>query len=297
MNTENTIPLFKWQLIFLLLTVISSCTESEPITESTLTVEKVEVIEISFKRIRGGENELISRVNRPYFDENNQLHWNNDYLNLEGCKTSYPCSHEVLLINPRVEICSCSDEKASWERLIGLDEQKKIIWQRELIKGSFYDRVIGATPQAIVLTTLEVIEPKSGTILEPSLKTLNGKGARYAFHQATATFRRKAKDFIFFDAEYLLFSAPKGGLYLFNPKQEIKELIRKGTRNSNFIFRRHLNVRNIALSKDERFAFLAQMWETRGPSYLEFAIFDLEKNKLCLRNVLKLFVLVMLQLL
>ncbi|MCK5720600.1 MAG: hypothetical protein KAH84_11740 [Thiomargarita sp.] len=66
-------PLFKWPLIFLILVVVSGCTESEP----TLKVEKVEVIEVDFPP-EPGKTYPASRINRPYFDEKNQLQWNND---------------------------------------------------------------------------------------------------------------------------------------------------------------------------------------------------------------------------
>jgi len=85
MNLENITLQVKWQLIFLLLIMISGCTESEPTKESTLTVEKIEVIEIPFKIIRGGENDLISRINYPYFDNNNQIQWNSDKKNPRIC--------------------------------------------------------------------------------------------------------------------------------------------------------------------------------------------------------------------
>jgi hypothetical protein len=39
--------------------------------------------------------------------------------------------------------------------------------------------------------------------------------------------RATAKYFIFFNAEYSLLTS-KGGLYLFNPKPEVKELLKKG---------------------------------------------------------------------
>jgi len=269
MNIENTIPRFKWQLIFLFLIGISGCTESEP----AITVEKLEVIEIEFPP-EPGKNYPFSRVNRPYFDERNQLQWNNEKKNprICGVASQSECHHEVVLLEPRVDYCSCPSNSCGTEVLIGLDDQEEMVWQRELM--CYDEDVIGATPQAIVLSTLEVIDPKTGMVLEPLITELNNKRAKYHFFMGTTAFRKKAKDFVLFDAEYSLFST-KGGLYLFEPEHEIKELIRKGERR----FLRHLNVRNIALSEDEKFAFLGQMWETRGPFHVEFAIFDLEKKR------------------
>ncbi len=283
MNLEY---IFKWQLIFTFLFLIgmSGCTESEP----TLTVEKVEVREIPFQIIRGGVNDLISRVNLPYFDENNQLYWNSDQKNPHICTCMISPVlvryHEVILLKPRVDLCDCQNKSLSSSKLIGLDEQENIVWQRELIKGTSHERVIGTTPQAIVLSTLEVIEPKTGTVLEPLITEPNRKWAKYGFHPATAAaFRRKTKDFILFGAEYSLFSS-QGGLYLFNPKQEVRTLIKKAQQASPFPFliflsNRLLQIRNLALSEDERFAFLAQSWETRGSVQVEFALFDLKTKQ------------------
>ncbi len=277
--------MFKWQLIFTFLFLIgmSGCTESGP----TIPVEKVEVIEIEFPP-EPRKTYPVSRINRPYFDEKNQLQWNSDQKNPHICTCMISPVlvryHEVILLKPRVDLCDCQNKSLSSSKLIGLDEQENIVWQRELIKGTSHERVIGTTPQAIVLSTLEVIEPKTGTVLEPLITEPNRKWAKYGFHPATAAaFRRKTKDFILFGAEYSLFST-QGGLYLFNPKQEVRTLIKKAQQASPFPFLIFLSnwllqIRNIALSENERFAFLAQSWETRGPSHVEFAIFDIEKKR------------------
>ncbi|MCK5720601.1 MAG: hypothetical protein KAH84_11745 [Thiomargarita sp.] len=150
-----------------------------------------------------------------------------------------------------------------------------MVWQRNLKR---YDEdIIGASSQTIVLGTLEVIDPKTGTTLEPVIGgSTKRKWPKYSFRSLNnpTVFRKKTRYFVLFKAKYSLFST-QGGLYLFNPKQEVKKLIRKGKRR----FIRHLNVRNMALSEDERFVFLAQLWETRGPYHIEFAIFDLEKKQ------------------
>jgi hypothetical protein len=274
MDIKVSIPLFTWPLIFAFLFLIgmNGCTESGP----TISVEKVEKREIEFPP-EPGKDYPVSRINHPYFDENNQLHWNNDKKNPHICTCMISPVlvryHEVILVKPRVDLCGCQNQSLSSSKLIGLDEQERIVWQRELIKGTSYKRVKGATPQAIVLSTLEVIEPKTGTVLEPLITGPKGP-PKYGFYSAAATFRRKTKDFILFDAEYSLFST-QGGLYLFNPKQEVKTLIKKGQQSLHHL----LKIRNIALSEDERFAFLAQLWEARGPEHAEFVIFDLEKKR------------------
>jgi len=272
MNIENTIPRFKWQLIFLFLIGISGCTESEP----TITVEKVEVIEIEFPP-EPGKIYPVSRVNRPYFDERNQLKWNNEKKNPRICGVALQseCHHEVVSLKPRVDYCCCPYDSCTTETLIGLDDQEEMVWRRKL--GRYESHVIGVSPQTIILNSLEVIDPKTGTVLEPAITEPDRKRAKYSFSRYSnpTAFRKKAKDFVLFDAEYSLFSI-KGGLYLFEPEHEIKELIRKGEQR---FFGRHLNVRNIALSEDEKFAFLGQLWETRGPFQVEFAIFDLEKKR------------------
>lgn len=283
MDIKVSIPLFIWPLIFAFLFLIgmNGCIESG----SAIQVEKLEEREIPFQVIRGGENYIISRVNRPYFDENNQLHWNDDRLDLEGCKISYPCWHKVLLLNPRVDYCNCQDQESSLKKLIGLNDQKKMVWQRKLNKfknSSQFERVGGATPQAIVLNTLEVINPKNGTIIEPAImepfigRFPNQTKPKYNFYTTSnnTIFRPKAKDFVFFEAEYLFFST-QGGLYLFNPKLEVKKLLKKGKR----YFLKYIEVEDIALSEDERFAFLAQIWHSRGPDDIEFVIFDLENKQ------------------
>ena len=264
--------MFKWPLIlaFLFWIGMNGCIESEP----TLTVEKLEEREIEFPP-EPGKNYPVSRINRPYFDEKNQLQWNNDQKNprICGASSQFECRHKVVSLKPRVDYCCCPNNLCTTETLIGLDNQEEMVWQRDLKR---YDEdIIGVSPQTLVLSTLEVIDPKNGTILEPLITEPNRKWAKYGFHQPiAAAFRRKTKDFILFDAEYSLFST-QGGLYLFNPKPEVKELIREGKQR----FIRHLNVRNMAPSEDEKFAFLAQMWETRGYPHIEFAIFDLEKKQ------------------
>ncbi|RKZ44247.1 MAG: hypothetical protein DRR16_20955 [Candidatus Parabeggiatoa sp. nov. 3] len=265
--------MFKWQLIFTFLFLIgmNGCTESGP----TITVKKVEVRKIEFPP--GPGIYPFSRVNRPYFDERNQLQWNSDQKNSRICGASsqFECHHEVILLKPRVDYCCCPNNLCTTETLIGLDDKEEMVWQRDLKR---YDEdVIGVTLQTIVLGTLEVIDPKTGTIIEPFIINSNGrKRPKYSFSRLSnpTVFRLKTKNFVLFDAEYFLFST-QGGLYLFSSKQEVKELVKKGKRS----LLRHLQIRNIALSEDERFAFLAQMWETRGPPHVEFAIFDLEKKR------------------
>jgi len=165
MNTENNILRIKWQLIFLLLIGVSSCTESEP----TIKVEKIEVVEIEFPP--EPENIYpVFRVNRPYFDEKNQLQWNNDQANprICGVTSQSECRHKVILLEPRVDYCSCPiNSSETTDTLIGLDAQEKIVWQRKV--EYYYENAIGATPQTIVLSTLEVIDPKTGIILESAI--------------------------------------------------------------------------------------------------------------------------------
>ena len=190
------------------------------------------------------------------------------------------CRHETILLNPRVDLCECLEGSSYRKKLVGLDEIEKIIWQRELKHRPIGEYVIGSTKKAIVLNTLEVIDPKTGTVLEPAIMSSVGfpkktvsTVPKYSL-SSLAAFRIKMKDFIFFKAEYSLLTS-KGGLYLFNPKQEVKELLKKGKK---YVFK-YLTVDAIALSKDERFVFLAQVWLSRGPYDVEFVVFDLEKKQ------------------
>jgi hypothetical protein len=251
-------------------------------TKPTVQVEKIDVIEIDYP-LEPGQIYPAFRVNRPYFDWRNQLRWNNLRLTPGRCKSSFsfPCWHEVLLLNPRVDLCGCPDGKQTWKKLFGLDEIEEIIWQRELKHRPIGEYVIGSTQKSIVLNTLEVIDPKTGTVLEPAImrsvgfpkKTVSNV-TKYSF-SSPAVFRIKTTDFIFFKAEYSLLTS-KGGLSLFNPKTEVKELLKK---SKKYVFK-HLRVDAIALSEDERFAFLAQLWTSRGSGDdVEFVVFDLEKKQ------------------
>jgi len=247
---------------------------------SQFFVKKVGVIEIDFPTVPV-EDYIKPYVNRAYFDERNQLQWNGNPLTPSLCTNSYHnrklvCRRKVLLLNPRVDLCECSDVSHASKRLIGLDDKEKIIWQRDLSPSQ--ETPVGTTPQAIVLNTLEVISPKTGTVLEPAIMKSVGVTNRlipkYRFYTPIA-FRVKTKDFLLFEAEVSLFTS-KGGLYLFNPKNETKELVKKVER----YFFKYLEVKDIAFSQNEKFAFLAQTWETRGPDGVSFAVFDLEKKQI-----------------
>ena len=148
MNLEY---IFKWQLIFAFFFLIgmSGCTKSEP----TLTVEKVEVREIEFPP-EPGKDYPVSRINRPYFDEKNQLQWNNDKKNprICGASSQFECRHKVVSLKPRVDYCCCPNNLCTTEILIGLDDKEKIIWQRDLKR--YNEHIIGVSQQTLVLSTL-----------------------------------------------------------------------------------------------------------------------------------------------
>jgi hypothetical protein len=276
--------MLKWYFIFfsIFFMGLNAC------SDASVRVEKLEVIEIDFPTVPV-EDYIRSYVNRAYFDERNQLQWNDNPLTPSLCTNSshnrkLVCRRKVLLLNPRVDLCECSDVSDASKRLIGLDDKEKIIWQRDLSPSQ--ETPVGTTPQAIVLNTLEVISPKTGTVLEPAImKSVRGTNRliqnrwgelipKYRFYTPIA-FRVKTKDFLLFDAEVSLFTS-KGGLYLFNPKNETKELVKKVER----YFFKYLEVKDIAFSQNEKLAFLAQKWETRGPDGVSFAIFDLEKKQI-----------------
>jgi hypothetical protein len=269
--------MFKWQLVFFSIVFLGLSGSTKP----TVQVEKIDVIEIDYP-LEPGQIYPAFRVNRPYFDWRNQLRWNNIRLEPNICTSSsqLKCRHQTILLNPRVDLCECLEGSSYREKLIGLDEIEEIIWQRELKHRPIGEYVIGSTQKGIVLNTLEVIEPKTGTVLEPAIMSSVGfpkktvsNVPKYSF-SSPAAFKIKTKDFIFFKAEYSLLTS-KGGLYLFNPKTEVKELLKKG---KNYVFK-HLRVDAIALSEDERFAFLAQFRLSRGPDDVEFVVFDLETKQ------------------
>lgn len=236
------------------------------------------------------------RVNRPFFDQAGQLRWADGLVHGEAtgsCDTQPPQQNangypiyprQTRLFAPRVDERLCSRAGAPTEiALVGIDNDGKKSWERQTTfhSGSHRidQRLIGASADGLVLSSLEVWSPKSGETLVPAATRAIPSEAR-AVPQHTywgaALYHPLGKRIYVFEAEVTL-TTRQGGLYEINPANGSKILIHPVATTWLRGFDR---IEAMAVTPDGRYLMLAQRLSFRGPTDVSLALLDLSTRRI-----------------
>lgn len=188
------------------------------------------------------------------------------------------------MLDPRVDERRCPRVGGAGTdtSLLGLDGSGTLTWQRALTFVSDERKLdqwlLGATPEGLVLSSLEVWSPASGATLVPALTHPVGPELRpVPDHQLTgaAIYHSARGEILYFTAEVSLLRR-EGGLYRFDPKTGAQELLRPVA--AGFLGT-HENVEAMALAPGGRLLLLARRSTVRDASPVSFAVFDLELKR------------------
>jgi len=236
------------------------------------------------------------RVDRPYFDAAGRLRWADVPIHARAtgaCDTAPPQRNangyplhprRTRLLSPRVDERSCSREGAPAQiSLLGLDDAGAVRWERDTAFASGAHRIgqwpIGASPEGLVLGSLEVWSPQTGeTILPAATRAIPSESRaapRYTFTGA-ALYHPIRRTLFVFDAEVALTSS-RGGVFEIDPATGAKTLRHPVATTWLRGFDR---VEEMVLSADGRLLCLAQRVAWRGPTDVSLAILDLASERL-----------------
>jgi hypothetical protein len=188
------------------------------------------------------------------------------------------------MLDPRVDErrCPIAGGAGTDASLLGLDGSGTLTWQRALTFVSGERKLdqwlLGATPEGLVLSSLEVWSPASGATLVPARTHPVGPEKRpVPDHQLTgaAIYHAARGEILFFTAEVSLLRRA-GGLYRFDPKTGAQELLRPVAAGS---MGTHEDVEAMALAPGGRLLLLARRSTVRDASPVSFAVFDLELKR------------------
>ena len=289
---------FTWALLSmgvgLTLSASVDSTESFAATAKSIQLLKRAAQTIAFP---GSPTETATpRVNQPFFDQAGQLRWADALVHTEAtgaCDTQPPQQNangypiyprQTKLLAPRVDERMCSREGAPTEiALIGFDGDGKKSWQRQTVFQSgthrIDQRLIGASADGLVLSSLEVWSPKTGETLMPAAtRAIAADSRSVPLHTYTgaAFYHPVRKTFYVFEANVTL-TARQGGLYESNSSNGMKTLVHRVVTT---LFGGFDRIEAMALTPDGRYLALAQRLEWRGPTDVSFAILDLTTNRL-----------------
>jgi hypothetical protein len=187
--------------------------------------------------------------------------------------------------SPRVDEYACRPVAGPrGERvLVGLAPGGGVAWTRSLAFQSGAHAIdlslIGASPQALVLSDLEVLSPAGGGTLVPArVRVIAGEGRTVPAEgvQGAAAYVRSTGSILLFDADVTLLRRD-GGLYRVDPGTGTRALVLPVTAD---LFGRYDRVEAIAVTPDGRSALLARRRSTRGPSAVSVAVVALPEGAL-----------------
>lgn len=228
------------------------------------------------------------RVERPYFDAANRLQWDDDTIAerpLSPCPTAAAPSarpappRRSLLARPRVDERRCPETRARrpWRKLlVGFDAQGRQSWERPLVYRSgeieLEQWLIGATPEALVLSSLEVWSPATGETLVPArVHDAAGRPVPDVNFTGSALYLAKTREVLLFEAEVTLLKR-EGGLYRIALDTGRKEL---WLPIEATLLGTYDRVEAMALSRDGRLALLGLRQRVRGATPVSVAVYDL----------------------
>jgi hypothetical protein len=243
-----------------------------------------------------GESAAAPRVNRPYFDQAGQLRWADNLVHAEAtgaCDTQPPQRNangypiyprQTKLFAPRVDERVCNREGAPTEiALIGVNGNGKKSWERptDFRSGTHRldQRLIGASAEGLVLSSLEVWSSQTGeTIMPAATRAIPLESRAVPLHAYTgAALYHPVRKTAYVYAANVTLTARQGGLYEINPSNETKSLIHPVVTTLLGGFDR---IEEMALAPHARYLALAQRLSWRGPTDVSFAILDLSTNRL-----------------
>ena len=259
-------------------------------TEPALRMTTVAETRVPFP----GPPAATPRVDRPCFDADGRLRWDDTVVHVQptgGCDTVPPQRgpggtllrpRRNRLQSPRVDERRCprAGGPATDGTLVGIDVMGAATWQRPLTFASDAHAVeqwlIGASPDGLVLSSLEVWSPATGETLVPARTQPVGAESRpvptHRF-QAAAVYDPRRRQVYVFDADVTLLRRA-GGLQRFDPASGSLEMLQEVSGGWAGTYDRVE-----AMAVDGRHLFLARQRSTRGASFVSLAVFDLEARR------------------
>lgn len=227
------------------------------------------------------------RVDRPYFEDDGRLRWDGGRVDeppLRACAEAEPGRlappRRAVLARPRVDERRCPEPgggRRLRKTLVGFDAQGRVSWERPLVFRSgdveIEQWLIGATPEALVLSDLEVWSPATGETLVPAPTHLAGARPVPDHHFSTSALYLPASGALLaFQADVTLVRR-EGGVYRIALDTGRKELWLPVSATLTGTYDR---VETMAQSRDGRFVLLGLRQEVRGPSSVAVALHDLK---------------------
>ena len=258
--------------------VLEPCTQSY--AQSGFRLIKVGEDRAAFRDV---DPTLGPRVDLPYFDADHRLRWNDAALPAQATRG---CAARAWMLNPRVDEQRCpgNDGRTAMERtLAGLDAGGRVAWQRALAFESGRHRfdlhVIGATPEGVVLSTLEVWSPRTGETLVPArTRPIESEARAVPVYQFAYSghYDVQRGQFYVFSADVTL-TKREGGLWRVRPASGSQDLILPVRTTS--LLGTHDRVIGMALAPGGRHLLMAQEESARGPNSVSLAALDLDSGK------------------
>lgn len=255
------------------------------------------LVRLGEERFDFPQTELGPRIFRPYFDEDGRLRFSDAPVHgraTGACDTEPPrlgpggrplYPRHTVLLSPRVDERRClrGTRPGTDITLLGIGADGEVTWQRslEFISGSrrLDRRLIGAGPEGLVLSDLEVWSPATGETLVPGrTHPVPGEDRSVPDHQVDgrALYHPELRRIFLFDAEASLLDR-RGGLYVFDPASSERELIAAISAGPTGTYDR---VEDMALGPAGRYLVLGERLAVRGPSSVSIALFDLDTRRL-----------------
>jgi hypothetical protein len=241
-------------------------------------------------------SDVTPRVDRPYFAPDGRLRWDDTVIHVQptgACDTVPPGTapggaplrpRRNRLQAPRVDERRCprAGGPGTEGTLVGIDGSGAATWQRPLAFDSggrpLEQWLIGASPDGLVVSSLEVWSPATGQTVVPARTHPAGPDSRpvpsHQFQHAAAYDPRRRQVYVF-DADVTLVRRA-GGLHRFDPGTGALELIQDVSAGWTGTYDR---VEAMALTPDGRHLLLARQRSTRGPASVSLAVFDLDARQ------------------
>lgn len=236
------------------------------------------------------------RVDLPYFDSSGRLRWNDSPIHQQAtgaCDTVAPqrlaagqalYPRQTRMLGPRVDERRCPRPGGAGTEavLMGLDPGGQVSWQRPLVfrsgKRQIDQWLIGATPDGLVLSSLEVWSPLTGeTVVPAPTHPVEPEGRPVPDHELTGTaiYHPGRREILAFTADVTL-TRRRGGLYRIDQASGERELLHPVTATLAGSYER---VEAMALDPAGRLLLLARRSSVRGASSVSFAVFDLDSRR------------------
>ncbi len=231
------------------------------------------------------------RVDRLSLDDKGRLHWDASALDvpaIPACDAGPPGTptrrleppeRRVVMLDPRVDLRTCPGDSEAW--LFGFDATGALAWQRPLVFVSGEHRIrlwlSGATPEGLVLSSLEVWSPTTGKTLVPARTHPPGAERMVPDHNVfgAAIYDPEGHAIFYFKADVTLVRR-RGGLYRFDLATGAVDLLRPVSASWLGTYE---NVEGMAIDPAHRWLYLARRNTVRDATPVSLAVFDLDRNR------------------